>query len=103
MTFIACIFGRIEQNNNSTLAKEDPFPTLAWWSCMYSLCLIVGVFVVIASDVVHTYHVAVTGYLSAGIVLVSSGVNSLVYSNRGAREAAAAGFILLAVVIVSCA
>ncbi|RBR17075.1 uncharacterized protein FIESC28_06577 [Fusarium coffeatum] len=100
MTFIACIFGRIEQNNDSTLAKDDPFPTLAWWSCMYSLCLIVGVFVVIASDVVHTYHVAVTGYLSAGIVLVSSGVNSLVYSNRGAREAAAAGFILLAVVIV---
>lgn len=42
-----------------------------------------------------------TGYLAAGIVLVSSGINSLLYSKSGAREAASAGFILLAMVVVS--
>ncbi|KAJ4227220.1 Transmembrane osmosensor [Fusarium solani] len=94
ITFVACIIGRIQQTNDS------PFPTFAWWGCIYSLCLIVGVFVVIGSDSVHTYHVAVTGYLAAGIVLVSSGVNLLLYSDSGAREAASAGFILLAMVIV---
>lgn len=41
-----------------------------------------------------------TGYLSGGMVLVTSSVNSLVYSKSGAREAAAAGFILLSMVVV---
>ncbi|KAF4971639.1 hypothetical protein FSARC_1586 [Fusarium sarcochroum] len=100
ITFIGCIVARIEQNNNPDRFEKDPFPTFVWWSCIYSLCLIVCVFVVIGSDAIHTYHVAVTGYLAAGIVLVSSGVNSLLYSNSGAREAASAGFILLAMVIV---
>jgi SHO1 osmosensor len=101
ITFVSCIIGRIQQNSDADLAKNDPFPTFVWWSCIYCLCLIVGVFVVIGSDAVHTYHVAVTGYLAAGIVLVSSGINQLLYSNSGAREAASAGFILLAMVIVS--
>jgi len=34
------------------------------------------------------------------MVLVTSSVNSLVYSKSGAREAAAAGFILLSMVVV---
>ncbi|KAF5017520.1 hypothetical protein F66182_10542, partial [Fusarium sp. NRRL 66182] len=99
ITFVACIIGRIDQNKNSP-GDSGPFPTFVWWSCVYCLCLIVGVFTVIGSDSVHTYHVAVTGYLAAGIVLVSSSINSLIYSNSGAREAASAGFILLAMVIV---
>ncbi|CAF3530289.1 Transmembrane osmosensor [Fusarium graminearum] len=100
ITFVSCIIGRIQQNGDDDLAKNDPFPTFVWWSCIYCLCLITGVFVVIGSDAVHTYHVAVTGYLAAGIVLVSSSINQLLYSNSGAREAASAGFILLAMVIV---
>lgn len=81
--------------------NPDPnFPTFAWWAVVYSLFLIVGVFVVVASDSIQTYHVAVTGYLAGGMVLVTSGVNSLVYSKNGAREAAAAGFILLSMVVV---
>lgn len=62
--------------------------------------MIAGVFVVVASDTVQTYHVAVTGYLGGGMVLVTSGVNSLVYHPSGAREAAGAGFILLSMVVV---
>lgn len=62
--------------------------------------LIGGIFVVVASDSVHTYHVALTGYLAGGMVLVTSSVNSLVYSKNGSRQAAAAGFILLSMVVV---
>jgi SHO1 osmosensor len=39
--------------------------------------------------------------LAAGLVFQTSSVNSLVYSSDGAKEAAAAGFILLSMVAVS--
>jgi SHO1 osmosensor len=81
------------------------------------LCCIVGVLVVVASDSTQTYHVAVrgrmhedcldtadlykvVGFLAAGLVFTSSVVNALVYSADGAKEAAAAGFILLSMVAV---
>ena len=38
--------------------------------------------------------------MSAGLVLTSSAVQALVYSPEGAREAAAAGHILLSMVAV---
>lgn len=43
----------------------------------------------------------IVGYLAAGIILATSSINSLIYSSRGAEEAVAAGFILLAIVSVS--
>jgi SHO1 osmosensor len=65
------------------------------------LFCIIGVFVVIASNTIETYHVAIVGFLAAGLVLTTSSVNSLVYSPEGAKEAAAAGHILLSMVAVS--
>jgi SHO1 osmosensor len=65
------------------------------------LFCIMGVFVVIASNTIETYHVAIVGFLAAGLVLTTSSVNSLVYSPEGAKEAAAAGHILLSMVAVS--
>ncbi len=62
--------------------------------------MIVGVFVVVASDTTQTYHVAIVGFLACGLVLTTSSVNGLVYSTNGAKEAAAAGFILLSMVTV---
>ncbi|PHH69542.1 hypothetical protein CDD82_7692 [Ophiocordyceps australis] len=94
IAFVACIFSQIQAT------KAEPFPTFAWWAVVYSLFTIIGIFIVVASDSVHTYHVAVTGYLAGGMVLVTSSVNSLVYSKSGAREAAAAGFILLSMVVI---
>lgn len=67
------------------------------------LCCIVGIFVVMASDATQTYHVAIVGYLACGLVLTSSSVNSLIYSSNGAREATAAGHILLSMVNVRAA
>jgi SHO1 osmosensor len=64
------------------------------------LCLIIGIFVVVASDTTQTYHVAIVGFLASGLILTSSSVNSLIYSSNGAKEAAAAGFILLSMVDV---
>ena len=63
--------------------------------------VIVGVFVVVASDTTQTYHVAIVGFLACGLVLTTSSVNALVFSPIGSREAAAAGFILLSMVAVS--
>ena len=89
-------------SQNQDKGNDPPnFPTFPWWASIYSLFLILGVFVVVASDTIQTYHVALTGYLAGGMVLTTSSVNSLVYSKSGAREAAAAGFILLSMVIVS--
>ena len=65
------------------------------------LACIVGVFVVVASDTTQTYHVAIVGFLSAGLALTTSSVNVLIYSADSAREAAAAGHILLSMVSVS--
>lgn len=65
------------------------------------LFCIIGVFVVTASDTAHTYHVAIVGFLAAGLVMTTSSVNTLVYSSKGSEEAAAAGHILLSMVNVS--
>lgn len=42
----------------------------------------------------------IVGYLAAGLVFTTSAVNTLVYSPEGAKEAAAAGFILLSMIAV---
>ena len=67
---------------------------------MYTFFCIVGVTVSVASDSVYTYHVAIVGFLSAGLVFTTSSVNSLIYYSDPAKEAAAAGFILLSMVCV---
>jgi len=83
----------------ATAAHLDPaFPNYSWFAIVYMLCCIVGVFVVIASDTIQTYHVAIVGFLACGLVLTSSSVNSLIYSSNGAKEATAAGHILLSMV-----
>jgi len=65
--------------------------------------LIAGVVVVVAANSIQTYHVALVGYMGAGLVLTSSSVNSLIYTGESSRQAAAAGFILLSMVNVSVA
>lgn len=40
------------------------------------------------------------GYLAAGLVFTSLGVNSLIYQGQSAKQAGSAGFILLSMVIV---
>ncbi|KAM3525059.1 hypothetical protein NHJ13051_004199 [Beauveria bassiana] len=85
--FVACVVAQIQGGQS--------FPKFSWWAVVYALFLNIGVFVVVASDAIQTYHVALSSYLAAGLVLSSSSVNNLVYSNIGARQAAGAGFILL--------
>lgn len=79
-------------------AQHTDFPNYSWFAIAFMLCSIIGVFVVIASDTTQTYHVAIVGYLACGLVLTSSSVNSLIYSSNGAKEATAAGHILLSMV-----
>ncbi|KAL1873101.1 hypothetical protein VTK73DRAFT_1106 [Phialemonium thermophilum] len=92
ISFFASIFAQIQ--------THKAFPAYTWWTVVYYFFVVVGVFVVVASDTTQTYHVAVVGYLACGLVLATSSVNALVYSSNGAKEAAAAGFILLSMVTI---
>ncbi len=76
------------------------FPLYTYWALVFFLAMIIGVFVVVASDSTQTYHVAIVGYLGCGLVLSTSSVNGLIHTSMAAKEAAAAGFILLAMVNV---
>lgn len=82
------------------IQTKAAFPLYTWWGVVFYFFVIIGVFIVIASDSVQTYHVAIVGYLGCGLILSTSSVNGLIYANNGAKEAAAAGFILLAMVTV---
>lgn len=90
ITFISSIVAQV----------QTAFPPFTWWTIVYEFFVVLGVFVVVASDTIQTYHVAVVGYLGAGIVLTSSSVHGLIYSSNGAKEASAAGLILLSMVMV---
>jgi SHO1 osmosensor len=45
----------------------------------------------------------IVGYLAAGLVMTTSAVNSLIYQDQGSMQAAAAGFVVLSIVVVSLA
>lgn len=92
IAFVGSVIATAEEKAN------DQFPNYAWFAVAYMLCVIIGVFVVVASDTTQTYHVAIVGYLACGLVLTSSSVNATIYSSNGAREASAAGHILLSMV-----
>jgi SHO1 osmosensor len=76
---------------------SQDYPNYSWWCLVYMLFLMIGVIFVVGSDSVFTYHVAMAALLSAGLVFTTSSVNSLIYSASPAKEAAAAGFILLSI------
>ncbi|KAK0612484.1 high osmolarity signaling protein SHO1 [Bombardia bombarda] len=90
ITFFASIFS----------AVQSDFPTYTWFGLILYFFLIVGIFVVIASDAVQTYHVAVVGYLAAALVCSTSSINNLVYLSQPAKQATAAGYIVLAMVTI---
>ncbi|PGH05937.1 hypothetical protein AJ80_08249 [Polytolypa hystricis UAMH7299] len=85
LSFIACIVSDV----------QAAFPNYAWFAIAFMLCAIIGVTVVILSDTIHVYGVAIVGYLSTGTVLTSLAVNSLIYDGLAAKQAASAGFILM--------
>ncbi|KAJ4374753.1 Transmembrane osmosensor [Neocucurbitaria cava] len=81
-------------------AIHGGFPNFAWWTLVFMFFCIAGVFVTVASDAERTYHVAIVGFLAAGLVFTTSSVNSLVYSPVAPFEAAAAGYILLSMIAI---
>jgi SHO1 osmosensor len=81
-------------------AIHGGFPNFAWWTLVFMFFCIAGVTVTVASDAERTYHVAIVGFLAAGLVFTTSSVNSLVYSPVAPFEAAAAGYILLSMIAI---
>lgn len=65
------------------------------------LLLTFGIFAAIMSDTIEDYRVAIVGFLAAGLILTTSSVNNLLYTSNVARQAAAAGFIVLSIVNVN--
>ncbi|KAI1324572.1 hypothetical protein F5Y16DRAFT_402292 [Xylariaceae sp. FL0255] len=96
ISFISSIIAAV----NAPDEPGDGFPTFAWWAIVFMFFLIPGVVVVVASNSIQTYHVALVGYMSCGLVLTTSSVNSLLYTGLGSRQAAAAGFILMSIINV---
>lgn len=84
----------------ANIQAPDGFQPYTYWTIVFYLVAIIGVFIVIASDSTQTYHVAVVGYLGCGLVLSTVSANTLIHFNQGAKEAAGAGYILLAMVTV---
>ncbi|KAF3940342.1 hypothetical protein ABW19_dt0201821 [Dactylella cylindrospora] len=76
------------------------FPNFSWWAVVYELFCIMGVTVVVASNSIYSYNVAIVGYLSCGLVLTTSSANTLIYQKRGSEQAAAAGHILMSMIQV---
>ncbi|KAL5120819.1 Transmembrane osmosensor [Pleosporales sp. CAS-2024a] len=97
---LAWIIAFISSLLSATAGGTARFPNYAWWTLVFMFFCIVGVIVTVASDVERTYHVAVVGFLSAGLVFTTSSVNSLVYSPVASFEAAAAGYILLSMIAI---
>ncbi|KAI2632930.1 hypothetical protein GGS21DRAFT_147750 [Xylaria nigripes] len=95
--FISCI---VAQVNSDPREVDQMFPKFVWWSVVFMLLLIPAVFIVVASDAIQTYHVALVGYMSTGLVLTTTSVNSLLNFSDGARQAAGVGFIFLSIVNV---
>jgi len=79
---------------------KGPFPNFAWWALVYMFLCIIGVIVTVAFEADDIYNIAIVGYLSAGTVFTASAVNSLIYADSAAKEASAAGFILLSIVSI---
>ncbi|RVX69306.1 High osmolarity signaling protein sho1 [Exophiala mesophila] len=96
ITFISSIVAQIQPVPEG----EQGFPKYAWWAVVFMLCCIVGITYVFATGTTAVYHVAIVGYLAAGMVMTTSSVNYLVYQPQGSMEAAAAGHILLSIVAI---
>ncbi|KAH9841190.1 High osmolarity signaling protein SHO1A [Teratosphaeria destructans] len=79
---------------------QGAYPNYSWWCLAYMFCTILGVAVAVGMDVVPTYHVAIVGFLSAGLVFTTSSVNSLIYYAATRQRGRAAGFILLSMVSI---
>ncbi|GAB1740407.1 hypothetical protein NU219Hw_g5512t1 [Hortaea werneckii] len=79
---------------------DQEYPNYSWWALAYMFFVILGVTLAVAANAVDTYHVAMVGFLAAGLVFTTSSVNSLIYWSDKAKEAAAAGFILLSMVSI---
>lgn len=92
------IFGYRDQDPDGN--PQIIWPTYCWFTLVFNFFLILGIFIVIASDSAQTYHVAVVGYLAVGLVGSTSSINNLIYSGVASMEATAAGYILLSMVTV---
>ncbi|KAF2673898.1 high osmolarity signaling protein SHO1 [Microthyrium microscopicum] len=77
---------------------KDQFPNFAWWALVFMFLCILAVTISVATETEDIYSVAIVGYLSAGVVLTASAVNSLIYTNQASKQASASGFILLSMV-----
>ena len=96
IAFIPSIIAQLNETERNLFQRYN------WWSIVLSIFLILGVTVAVGYDSVQNYSVAIAAYTAVGLVLSTTAVNQLIYSSIKAREAAAAGFLLISMVFVGC-
>jgi SHO1 osmosensor len=100
IAILAWIIAFVGSIISATRGPDVRFPNYSWWTLVFMFFCIIGVTVTVATATERTYHVAIVGFLGAGLVMTTSSVNSLVYSPVAALEAAAAGYILLSMIAI---
>ncbi|KAI5817723.1 hypothetical protein BZA77DRAFT_309306 [Pyronema omphalodes] len=98
ISIIAWLIAFVSQALSDSNPKIKDYPKFAWWTITFELFCILLVAIVIAKDQVYKYHVAIVGFLAAGVVLTCSAANTFVYSLEATMEAAGAGHILLSII-----
>jgi hypothetical protein len=92
-TFVSSLFYAIQKGASS-------YPSFSWFILAFMFCLYAGMFGTLATRTSREYHVAVVGYLAAGLILTSSAADGLIYSPNILARVAASGFVLLSVLNV---
>ncbi|KAI5795868.1 hypothetical protein FPQ18DRAFT_366494 [Pyronema domesticum] len=98
ISIIAWLIAFVSQALADSNPRIKDYPKFAWWTITFELFCILLVAIVVAKDQVYKYHVAIVGFLAAGVVLTCSAANTFVYSLEATMEAAGAGHILLSII-----
>ena len=86
IAFVSSIIGQVTYRD---------YPKYSWFVLLLTLALNIIVIVIVASNAIQTYHVAIVGYAAAALVTTTSLTNSLVHTNASSKIAAGVGFVLL--------
>ncbi|KAI9815608.1 MAG: Transmembrane osmosensor [Phylliscum demangeonii] len=100
IAILAWIIAFVAQIIASVSTPKIFIANYVWWATVYFFFCILAVTLVVAWGAVQTYHVAIVGYMAAGLILSSAAVDASVGSSAPAQEASAAGHILLAMISV---
>ncbi|OWB63221.1 hypothetical protein B5S29_g4183 [[Candida] boidinii] len=100
-TLTFAIVGWIVAFSGSVASSVDDsviYPKFSWWGLVYELILIVTIVILYGTGTYTRHRVFITGALAVAFLYTSNSTNNLIYTSTSARNASAAGFILLSII-----